>query len=106
MTKPADIVTYRRRPREDEILCHNAVLHTRDTGNGWYGFRWFVVKTPAPWWEVCPCGWRPDLGVHHARADVAKFWRDLHEKFGTQEAVDRWVCDQLDLVYTGRSRQL
>jgi hypothetical protein len=40
----------------------------------------FVILTlllfaPAEWdpgseeWEVCPCGWRPELGKHYAPAD-------------------------------------
>jgi hypothetical protein len=65
--KPGHIVAHNRRRRKGEILCHNHVLHTAATANGVHGFRWFTVCAPAGWdpaseeWEVCPCGWRPEL---------------------------------------------
>ena len=68
--EPGDIVGYRRRPGKGEMLCHNHVHHTRDTEHGVNGFRWFSVKAGASHWKVCPCGWRPDLGTHHACAPV------------------------------------
>jgi hypothetical protein len=66
--KPGHIVAHNRRRRKGEILCHNHVLHTAATANGVHGFHWFTVCAQAGWdpareeWEVCPCGWRPELG--------------------------------------------
>ena len=89
--EPGDIVAYRRRPRtKSEILCHNHVVHTRDMHNGFNGFRWFVALAGGRWKE-CPCGWRPDLGVHHAASDHVKWWRGLRKRLGSQDAVDRYV---------------
>jgi hypothetical protein len=47
--KPGHIVGHSRRRRKGEILCHNYVLASDE-------------------WEVCPCGWRPELGKHYAKA--------------------------------------
>jgi hypothetical protein len=89
---PGDIVAYRRRSRNKrEILCHNHVAHTRWTPHGENGFRWFVAHSGGSQWKVCPCGWRPDLGVHYADLDHVKFWRDLRKRLGSQEAVDRHI---------------
>src|SRR5262245_25064196 len=66
--KPGHIVSHSRRRRKGEILCHNHVLHTAATANGVHGFHWFTVSVPPGWdpaseeWEVCPCGWRPEVG--------------------------------------------
>jgi hypothetical protein len=73
-TKAGHIVAHNRRRRRGEILCHNHVLHTAATANGVHGFHWFTVCAPAGWnpasqdWEVCPCGWRPELGKHSPRS--------------------------------------
>ena len=80
--KPGHIVAHNRRRRKGEILCHNHVLHTATTANGVHGFRWFTVCAPAGWdqaseeWEVCPCGWRPELRKHYAKASHVQWWRD------------------------------
>lgn len=50
-------------------------------------FRWFVAVPGRPWTK-CPCGWRPDLGPHYATAEHVKLWRELKQKFATQEALD------------------
>jgi hypothetical protein len=74
--KPGHIVGHSRSRRKGEILCHNHVLHTAATANGVHGFHWFTVYAPAGWdpareeWEVCPCGWRPELGKHYAKAGI------------------------------------
>jgi hypothetical protein len=95
--EPGDIVAYRRRPRdESEILCHNHIIHTRDMDHGVDGFRWFTCLKGGDW-EVCPCGWCPDLGVHHAAPDHTKWWRALHKRLGSQEAVDEYVMKQVSL---------
>jgi hypothetical protein len=66
--EPGHIVAHNRRRRKGEILCHNHVLHTAAIADGVHGFRWFTVCAPAGWdpatdeWEICPCGWRPELG--------------------------------------------
>ena len=93
--KPGDIAGYKRRPRKGEILCHNTVVHTRDMESGLNGFRYFVVRTPAEGWEVCPCGWRPDLGVHYAVAEHVNWWRGLRKRLGSQRAVDRHIFKQV-----------
>jgi hypothetical protein len=51
------------------LLAHNRVVHEPETKHGVDGFRRFWI--PPEWladgsWVPCPCGWRPDLGVHHA----------------------------------------
>ena len=89
---PGEIVAGRRRPRsKNEILCHNHVLHDRWMQHGTNGFRWFSVRLPAPGWAVCPCGWRPDLGTHYAWTEHVKFWRRTKKKYGSQEAIDRYI---------------
>jgi hypothetical protein len=85
-----DIVAYRRRPRRGEILCHNQVMHNRWMCHGHNGFRWFAAR-PGPDWKVCSCGWRPELGVHHAWGDHVKWWHQLQKKLGDQEAIDRYI---------------
>jgi hypothetical protein len=97
--KPGEIVAYRRRPRKGEILCHNHVLHGRDTPHGQRGFRWFSVKLPAPGWQECPCAWRPDLGTHYAWSEHVKFWRSLKKRLRTQEAVDRYINKQIARIW-------
>jgi hypothetical protein len=58
------------------------IVHTATTANGVHGFRWFTVCAPAGWdpaskeWEVCPCGWRPELRKHYAKASHVQWWRD------------------------------
>ena len=54
------------------VLCHNHVTHTPAFKYGENGFRVFYmpsIKTVAEGWLRCPCGWRPDLGVHYANPD-------------------------------------
>ena len=86
-----------RRRRKGEILCHNHVLHTAATANGVYGFHWFTVSAPAVWdpaseeWDVCPCGWRPELGKHYAKAGHVQWWREQIKERGSLEAVYRHV---------------
>ena len=92
---PGDIVAYRRRPRKGEILCHNHVVHHRWMTHGHNDFRWFSALPDPKHWKECPCGWRPDLGVHHASAGQVKFWRDLKKKLRTQEAIDRHIAERV-----------
>ncbi|HTC78166.1 MAG TPA: hypothetical protein VK657_06080 [Terriglobales bacterium] len=86
-----------RRRRKGEILCHNHVIHTAATANGVHGFHWFTVCAPAGWdpasdeWEVCPCGWRHELGKHYAKADHVQWWREQIKERGSFEAVYREV---------------
>jgi hypothetical protein len=95
--KPGHIVAHNRRRRKGEILCHNHVLHTAATANGVHGFHWFTVCAPAGWdpareeWEVCPCGWRPELGKHYAKAGHVQWWREQIKERGSLEAVYRQV---------------
>ena len=95
--KPGHIVAHSRRRRKGEILCHNHVLHTAATANGVHGFHWFTVCAPAGWdpareeWEVCPCGWRPELGKHYAKADHVQWWREQIKKHGSLATVYREV---------------
>ena len=51
-------------PPEGWILAHNSVRARVGTRKGGLGFRAFWVPWEAKW-EVCHCGWRPDLGKHH-----------------------------------------
>ena len=89
--KPGEIVAYNRRPRtKTEILCHNHILHHRHMTQGANGFRWFTARAGGDW-RVCPCGCRPELGKHYAHKDHVKWWRDLHKRLRTQEAVDEYV---------------
>lgn len=61
-----------------------------------HGFRWFTVGAPAGWdpatdeWEICPCGWRPEL-KHYAKADHVQWWREQIKERGSLEAVYREV---------------
>src|SRR5262245_10215869 len=88
---PGDIVAYRRRPRsKDEILCHNHVIHTSWMVHGINGFRWFTCRKGGHWVE-CPCGWRPDLGVHYAHPGHVRETRKLLRKLGSQAAFDRYI---------------
>jgi len=75
----------RRRPRAGEILGHNHITHTMPHGVN--GFRWFSAL-PGPQWAQCPCGWRPDPGIHYAHTDFMKHLRELKETLGGQESVD------------------
>ena len=80
--KAGHIVAHNLRRRKGEILSHNHVLVTAATANGVQRLRWFTVCAPAGWdpakeeWEVCPCGWRPDLGKHYAKAGHVQWWRE------------------------------
>ena len=95
--KPGHIVGHSQRRRKGEILCHNHVLHTATTANGVHGFHWFTVCAPAGWdpasdeWEVCPCGWRHELGKHYAKADHVQWWREQIKERGSLEAGYREV---------------
>src|SRR6201982_109206 len=95
--KPGHIVAHNRRRLKGEILCHNHVLHTAATANGVHGFHWFTVYAPAGWdpareeWEVCPCGWRPELGKHYTKAGHVQWWREQVKERGNLEAVYRDV---------------
>jgi hypothetical protein len=40
-------------------------------------------------WEVCPCGWRPELGKHYAKAGHVQWWREQIKERGNLEAVYR-----------------
>ena len=42
-------------------------------------------------WEVCPCGWRPELGKHYAKAGHVQWWREQIKERGSLEAVYREV---------------
>ena len=42
-------------------------------------------------WEVCPCGWRPELRKHYAKANHVQWWRDQIKERGSLEAVYREV---------------
>jgi hypothetical protein len=63
--KPTIIYFRGRRPK-GWILAHNPVRHDVDTQHGDRGFRAFYVPPNPEKWVVCPCGWRPHLGVHYA----------------------------------------
>ena len=82
---------------DHKILCHNHVIHTAATANGVHGFHWFTVCAPAGWnpandqWELCPCGWRRELGKHYAKADHVQWWREQIKERGSLEAVYREV---------------
>jgi hypothetical protein len=95
--KRGHIVRHSGRRRKGEILCHNHVLHTAATANGVHGFHWFTVSAPAGWdpasdeWEICPCGWRPELGKHYAKAGHVQWWREQTKERGNLEAVYREV---------------
>ena len=62
-----------------------------------HGFRWFTLCAPAGWdpaseeWEVCPCGWRPELGTHYAKAGHVQWWREQIKERGSLGAVYREV---------------
>ena len=82
---------YGRKPRDGEVICHNRVLHTRRMSHNRNGFRYWCPQKPPPGWKVCPCGWRPELGVHYASPKDVSWWREIRKKLGSQEAVDRHV---------------
>src|SRR5207247_11389849 len=95
--KPGHIVAHNRRRRKGEILCHNHVLYTAATADAVHGFHWFTVWAPAGWdpgreeWQVCPCGWRPELGTHYAKAGHVQWWREEIKERGSLGAVYREV---------------
>ena len=88
--EPGDIVAYRRPRHDGEILCHNHVAHARTTPNGERGFRWFCCLRGGGW-QVCPCGWRPEWGVHYANPEYVTFIRETLNRLGSPEALDRWL---------------
>lgn len=93
--RPGVIVAYHRRPRhKGEILCHNHIVHTNDMPHGLNGFRWFICRAGGHWVK-CPCGWRPDLGVHYANAGHVEWTRKMLKELGSQEAFNRWVIERL-----------
>jgi hypothetical protein len=48
------------------VPCHNHVLHPHPKWrHGLKGFRAFYAPR-ADGYAECPCGWRPELGVHYA----------------------------------------
>jgi len=89
MRQQAKSEEYGRSPRKGEVVCHNHVMHKARTLNGINGFRWWSIATPPPHFDVCPCGWRPELGVHYAAADHVKWWREKIAKHGSLRAVYR-----------------
>jgi len=82
---------YDRKPREGEIVCHNHVEHTRRMAGNRNGFRYWCADKPPAGWKVCPCGWKPELGVHYANPRYVAAWREMRRKLGSQAAVDRHV---------------
>jgi hypothetical protein len=52
-----------------------------------------AASTAAGWdpgseeWKVCPCGWRPELGKHYAKAEHVQWWREQIKERGSLEAV-------------------
>jgi hypothetical protein len=48
------------------VLCHNDIRHPDPNWpHGLNGFRAFY-SPPSEGFVECPCGWRPDRGVHYA----------------------------------------
>ena len=45
-----------------KIVAHNTVRHTRRLGSR--GFRAWLAESSSEY-EVCPCKWAPELGVHY-----------------------------------------
>ena len=45
-----------------KIVAHNNIRPTRQLGMR--GFRAWLAE-PSPEYEVCPCKWAPELGVHY-----------------------------------------
>ena len=52
-------------PKVGWLLAHNSIRATVDTRGGVNGFRRFWVP-PSGRWQLCSCGWRPDLGPHYS----------------------------------------
>jgi hypothetical protein len=42
-------------------------------------------------WEVCPCGWRPELAKHYAKTGHVQWWREQIKERGSLKAVYREV---------------
>jgi hypothetical protein len=75
--------------------------------HGVNGFRWFVVNgQPGHGWKKCPCGWRPDLGIHYADPSHVEWWQELHEKLGNQEAIDRYIWKRVSADWPPFLRKL
>jgi hypothetical protein len=57
-----------------KILVHNGVVPTKGDPKHWRsgqsGFR-FWFDSPSANYEVCPCGWAPNLPEHYITALVA-----------------------------------
>jgi hypothetical protein len=47
-------------------LAHNHMMHTKTTGQGVNGFRYFWIAPEVKGFSVCRCGWRPKLGKHYS----------------------------------------
>jgi hypothetical protein len=59
-------------PNDGRILVHNNIRPTRRLGRE---FRVWLQTGRRDQFEVCNCGWAPELGVHHQ-----------HRKYGTGTA--------------------
>jgi len=62
--------------------------------HGANGFRWFVCRAGSDHWKECPCGWRPDLGVHYAIPEHVAWTRKMRKRYKTQEAFDSYVAER------------
>jgi hypothetical protein len=77
----ATILTSRRTAKQKNWkLAHNHVMHHANMQHSVNGFRRFwispqLTRRKRNPFVVCPCGWRPDLGVHYAIKSHAKHWR-------------------------------
>jgi hypothetical protein len=71
------------------------------------GFRWFVVNGQrGHGWKKCPCGWRPDLGIHYAAPPHVEWWKEIRKKLGNQEAIDRYIWNRVSADWPPFLRKL
>jgi len=79
-------------------LAHNHIIHTPGFSHGLNGFRRFWIPRAliaSKDWVRCPCGWRPDLGTHYARAEHVEWWHEQIKKRGSLQAVHKYIIRRL-----------
>ena len=89
--KPGHIVAHNRRRRKVKSSATITSSTPRRPPTGCMASA--TVWAPAGWdpaseeWEVCPCGWRPELRKHYAKASHVQWWREQIRERGSLKAV-------------------
>jgi hypothetical protein len=99
-----NVLVYPESPLRPEVKSSATIMSStpRRPANGVHGFRWFTVCAPAGWdpaseeWEVCPCGWRPELRKHYAKASHVQWWREQIKERGSLKGTSNHVGSRRD----------